>query len=124
LVGGEEGNEGGEDGVEVEEEVEEEAEEEEVEVGGGRGVSAMGLLRRMCRMADDKTYGRQTQRLAALRWIAATATSLRSDLRPTFFPLMLIPLYRICEGAAPSPDPVKARPHPPSTRYHRFAAFA
>lgn len=102
--------EGAENGKEEEvSDAEEEAKEDGSGGVGPPGLSAMGLLRRMCRLADDKTYGRQTQRLAALRWIAVTAPGLRAELRPLFLPLMLVPLYRICEGTAPSPEPVKVR---------------
>lgn len=73
-------------------------------------LSAMGLLRRMCRLAEDKAYGRQVQRMAALRWLAAVAGGLEPSLFPVFLPRMLAPIYRITEGSSVAQEGVKVRP--------------
>ena len=78
-----------------------------LEPGSGPGVLSLhGLVRRMARLADDRTYPAQRARLAALRFGAALAARLgRASVEP-YLPALLRPLYRITEGAAASPDEV------------------
>ncbi len=56
-----------------------------------------GLVRRMARLADDKTYARQLQRGIALRFIAAVASRLGAERVLPYLPLLMRPLYRITE---------------------------
>ena len=63
-------------------------------------VSLFGLCRRMSRLADDKSFGRQMQRGLALRFIGALSSRLGSkDILP-YLPILLRPLYRITEPGA------------------------
>lgn len=59
-----------------------------------------GLIRRMVRLADDKSYVRQLQRGAALRFIAAISSRLGAMKIEPFLPVLLRPLYRITEPGA------------------------
>eukprot|EP00775_Hariotina_reticulata_P008462 gene8462-8646_t len=63
-------------------------------------VSFLGLLVRMVKLAEDARVGRQLQRLAALRWIAAAATAVGGAAMLPHLPLLLRPLYRISEATA------------------------
>ena len=68
-----------------------------------------GLVRRMVRLADDKSYVRQLQRGFALRFIAALASRLGRDKIVRFLPVLLRPLYRITEpGAAGNSEDITA----------------
>eukprot|EP00951_Prasinocladus_malaysianus_P044418 scaffold572660_cov41-Prasinocladus_malaysianus.AAC.1 len=60
----------------------------------------------MCKLADDKAYGRQTQRMAAMRWMAAVVPGLSPRLQKTFLPRILVPLYRLTDSTTPAPDVV------------------
>lgn len=85
-------------------------EEEEV----GPQLSLHGLMRRMARLADDRTYPRQTARLTALRFLAAVTTRLGAEKMEPFLPLVLRPLFRITEGLSPnSPEVRFVLHHPP-----------
>ena len=76
--------------------------------GSGPGaLSLHGLVRRMARLADDRTYPAQRARLAALRFGAALAARLGRGRVEPYLPTLLRPLYRITEGAAASPDEVQ-----------------
>ena len=78
-----------------------------LEPGSGPGaLSLHGLVRRMARLADDRTYPAQRARLAALRFGAALAARLGRGRVEPYLPALLRPLYRITEGAAASPDEV------------------
>jgi U3 small nucleolar RNA-associated protein 20 len=88
------------DGSEEEEEEEEEeaaAEASAAEEAAAGSLSLQGLVRRMVRLADDKTYARQLHRGVALRFIAALASRLGPQRAPPFLPLLMRPLYRITE---------------------------
>lgn len=67
------------------------------EEAAGGGLSLQGLVRRMARLADDKTYGRQLQRGVALRFVAAAAARLGAARVAPYLPLLMRPLYRITE---------------------------
>lgn len=56
-----------------------------------------GLVRRVARLADDKTYARQLQRGVALRFVAALASRLGPQRVGPYLPLLMRPLYRITE---------------------------
>lgn len=98
-----------EDALEEQAEGEEEGEEGEEEggaagrEGGGeeeRGVTSVtlaGLVRRMVRLADDKSYARQLQRGTALRFVAAVASRLGAERVLPYLPALMRPLYRITE---------------------------
>ncbi|KAK9845304.1 hypothetical protein WJX81_002986 [Elliptochloris bilobata] len=75
---------------------------------GSGTLSLHGLVRRMARLADDRTWPAQRARLAALRFGAALAARLGRGRVEPYLPTLLRPLYRITEGAAASPDEVKA----------------
>lgn len=78
------------------------------EPGLGPGaLSLHGLVRRMARLADDRTFPAQRARLAALRFGAALAARLGRRRVEPYLPALLRPLYRITEGAAASPDEVR-----------------
>lgn len=82
-----------------------------LEPGSGPGaLSLHGLVRRMARLADDRTYPAQRARLAALRFGAALAARLGRGRMEPYLPALLRPLYRITEGAAASPDEVPSTP--------------
>ncbi|EFN57812.1 hypothetical protein CHLNCDRAFT_51116 [Chlorella variabilis] len=77
------------------------------EEAAGGGLSLQGLVRRMARLADDKTYGRQLQRGVALRFVAAAAARLGAARVAPYLPLLMRPLYRITEpGATGNPPEV------------------
>lgn len=79
-------------------------EDEEEEEGAKAVLTLHGLVRRMARLADDKSFTRRLQRLAALRWIAAVATALGREGLGGFLEIMCRPLYRISEGTSnPAP---------------------
>ena len=69
-------------------------------------LSLHGLMRRISRLADDRTFPRQTARLTSLRYLAAVATRLGADKVAAFLPIMLRPLFRITEGLSPNPKEV------------------
>ena len=54
----------------------------------------------MIRLADDKSYVRQLQRGAALRFIAAIASRLGPVKIEPYLPVLLRPLYRLTEPGA------------------------
>jgi U3 small nucleolar RNA-associated protein 20 len=92
-------------GSESEEEAEEAAAAATAaEEAAASSLTLHGLVRRMVRLSDDKTYARQMQRGAALRFIAAVASRLGADRVGPYLPLLMRPLYRITEpGACGSP---------------------
>lgn len=53
-----------------------------------------------------RSFHWQTQRAAALRFIAAAATRLGADRVAPHLPTLLRPLYRISEGASTNPEEV------------------
>ena len=66
-----------------------------------------GLIRRMARLAGDRQWGRAPARCAALRFAAALASRLGPAKVAPYLPVLLAPLYRLTEGAAPAqPDEV------------------
>lgn len=71
-------------------------------------LSLHGLVRRIARLADDRTFPRQTARLSALRFLAAVTSRLGPDRIAAFLPLMLRPLFRITEGLSPNPQEVSS----------------
>jgi U3 small nucleolar RNA-associated protein 20 len=77
----------------------------------GQQLSLHGLMRRMARLADDRTYPRQRARLTALRFLAAVTTRLGDQKIEPFLPLMLRPLFRITEGLSPNSTEVFSPPH-------------
>ncbi|PRW58885.1 small subunit processome component 20-like protein [Chlorella sorokiniana] len=99
-------------GSDSEGEEEGDAEEEAAEASAADEAAAgsltlHGLVRRMVRLADDKTYARQLQRGIALRFIAAVASRLGVERVLPYLPLLMRPLYRITEpGAAGNPAEV------------------
>jgi U3 small nucleolar RNA-associated protein 20 len=87
-------------------EIEQQQEEDEAadtdaatEAAQGR-LTVNGLIRRIIRLADDKSYVRQLQRGAAIRFIAALSSRLGAVKIEPFLPLLLRPLYRITEPGA------------------------
>lgn len=71
-----------------------------------RGLSLAGLIRRMSKIADDRTFPRQTARIVCIKFLAALTSRLGSeDIRP-FLSIILRPLYRISEGSSPTPPEV------------------
>lgn len=80
--------------------------------GPAGALSLHGLVRRMARLADDRTWPAQSARLAALRFGAALASRLGTGPVEPYLPTLLRPLYRITEGAAASPDEVRGYPTP------------
>lgn len=102
---GAEGN--GHEGAEEQEQEEEEADKEEEEAdenaaseAAAGSLTVHGLVRRMMRLADDKSYVRQLHRGAALRFIAALASRLGASKVEPYLPVLLRPLYRITEPGA------------------------
>lgn len=99
--------EGDEEAQEGGEEAQEEAEETAADEVAAGSLALRGLVRRMARIADDKTYARQLQRGTALRFIAALASRLGPERAKPFLPLLMRPLYRITEpGASGNPPDV------------------
>ncbi|BDA46528.1 probable small subunit processome component 20 homolog [Coccomyxa sp. Obi] len=98
------------DGIDVDADVDDDVEGggDGATVGGHTALTLHGLIRRMARLADDRSWPRQGARLAALRFTAALASRLGRDDIPPYLPTMLLPLYRITEGNAANPDEVKA----------------
>ena len=83
------------------EEEEVDAEEADAASEAAEGsLTVHGLVRRMVRLADDKSYVRQLQRGAALRFIAALASRLGASKVEPYLPVLLRPLYRITEPGA------------------------
>ena len=74
-------------------------------------LSLHGLMRRISRLADDRTFPRQTARLTALRFVAAVATRLGAERIAAFLPMVLRPLFRITEGLSPNPKEVSTWEH-------------
>ena len=74
-------NGGGEGGEEGEEEDEEEEDDDKDVEFQSHAFTPLGLVRRMARLADDGRYARQHKRMAALRWIAAVASTLKGRNR-------------------------------------------
>ncbi|PSC76593.1 small subunit processome component 20-like protein [Micractinium conductrix] len=112
-AGGSEGEEEEEEGGSGdEEEVAADADEVAAEASAAEEAAAgsltlRGLVRRMVRVAEDKTFAKQMQRGAALRFIAAVASRLGAERAQPFLPLLMRPLYRITEpGAAGNPPEV------------------
>lgn len=60
-------------------------------------ISLDNLVRRMVRLADDKSYARQLQRGFSLRFIAALALRLGQENIVYYLPTLLKPIYRITE---------------------------
>ena len=73
------------------------AEASAAEEAAAGSLTLHGLVRRMVRLADDKTYARQLQRGVALRFIAALASRLGPQRAAPYLPLLMRPLYRITE---------------------------
>lgn len=102
-AGGSEGEEEEEEGGSGdEEEVAADADEVAAEASAAEEAAAgsltlRGLVRRMVRVAEDKTFAKQMQRGAALRFIAAVASRLGAERAQPFLPLLMRPLYRITE---------------------------
>lgn len=97
-------------GSEAEEDAEDAAAEATAaeEAAAGR-LTLHALIRRMVRLADDKTYARQLQRGVALRFVAAVASRLGADRVLPYLPLLMRPLYRITEpGGWRAPGPRRA----------------
>lgn len=100
---------------EVEEKKEEDAEEDEQEEEEEKveaklqAFTLQGLMRRMAKLAGDNRVMFQTQRMAALRWIAAVATALTGPAITPYLSTLLVPLYRLSElvgsGLTPSLKP-------------------
>ncbi|KAL6760906.1 armadillo-type protein [Haematococcus lacustris] len=65
-----------------------------------RSFTLRGLMRRVARLADTQQLARTHQRLAALSWIAATASTLGVERIIPFLDVLLIPLYRLSEQSA------------------------
>ncbi|KAL4434124.1 hypothetical protein ABPG75_000565 [Micractinium tetrahymenae] len=98
------GGSGSDDEHDAQEAVDDATAAEEAAAGS---LTLRGLVRRMVRLADDKTYARQLQRGVALRFIAAAATRLGPQRALPFLPLLMRPLYRITEpGASGNPPDV------------------
>ena len=76
---------------------EEAAEASAADEAAAGSLTLHGLVRRMARLADDKTYARQLQRGVALRFIAAVASRLGPQRVLPYLPLLMRPLYRITE---------------------------
>jgi U3 small nucleolar RNA-associated protein 20 len=105
---------GADNGEINEDEIEQQGEEDEVaetdaateaELGS---LTVNGLIRRMVRLADDKSYVRQLQRGAAIRFIAAISSRLGAVKVEPFLPVLLRPLFRITEpGALGNSEEVK-----------------
>lgn len=93
-AGGADGGSGSDDEHEAQEAAEEATAAGEAAAGS---LTLQGLVRRMARLADDKTYARQLQRGVALRFVAAAATRLGPQRALPFLPLLMRPLYRITE---------------------------
>ncbi|KAK9818396.1 hypothetical protein WJX72_012002 [[Myrmecia] bisecta] len=74
---------------------------------GDGGLSLHGLVRRVAKLADDRSYNRQQQRMAALRFTAALASRLGAPPILAYLPPLMRPLFRITESAAPNRDDVK-----------------
>ncbi|KAL4860053.1 Small subunit processome component 20 [Chlorella vulgaris] len=92
----------GSDSEDVEEEAAEATAAEEAAAGS---LTLHGLVRRMSRLADDKTYARQLHRGVALRFIAALASRLGAARVGPYLPLLMRPLYRITEPGATGNPP-------------------
>jgi len=90
---------GGDDGQDTIDE-EESAERSHAAEAASGWLSLRGLMHRMARVADDKSFVRQVQRNAALRFIAAVASRLGPDRVSPYLPTLLRPLYRITEPLA------------------------
>jgi U3 small nucleolar RNA-associated protein 20 len=67
------------------------------EAGAEGGLTLQGLVRRMARLADDRSYARQLQRGIALRFVAAVASRLGAERVGPYLPLLVRPLYRVTE---------------------------
>ena len=99
---------GGEEEEEEGEEEEEEEEEEEAMMNSSNetdSLSLAALIRRMTRVADDKSYVRQLQRGTALRFIAAVTSRLGPQRIEPYLPLLLRPLYRLTEPGSTGNNP-------------------
>jgi U3 small nucleolar RNA-associated protein 20 len=81
------------------------------EPGGGGGVTLLGLISRMVRLAEDARFIRQQQRLAALRWIAAAVSAVGTAPLARHLPLLLRPLYRITEASGEARVRAQASKH-------------
>ncbi|KAL0044331.1 hypothetical protein WJX82_000142 [Trebouxia sp. C0006] len=67
-----------------------------------------GLVRRMAKMAGDRTFHRQVHRIWALKFIAALTTRLGPEGILPYLNQIMQPLYRIQEsGSAPNTDETK-----------------
>jgi U3 small nucleolar RNA-associated protein 20 len=77
-----------------------EAESDRAEDAAGR-LSLAGLVRRMARLAEDRTAARALARGAALRFVAALASRLGGARVAPYLPVMLRPLYRATEPGKP-----------------------
>ncbi|KAL4521880.1 hypothetical protein Ndes2526B_g01987 [Nannochloris sp. 'desiccata'] len=95
-----EGEEEEEHEIEQQEEDDEAADIDAATEAAEGSLTVNGLIRRMVRLADDKSYVRQLQRGAALRFIAAIASRLGAVKIEPFLPVLLRPLYRITEPGA------------------------
>jgi U3 small nucleolar RNA-associated protein 20 len=91
---------------EDEEGSEEEQEQQDDGDGDGDGsgkvaaITFKGLITRMAKLADEQRYARLQPRLAALKFMAALATSLGAAAVAPYLRHMLRPLYRITEPSA------------------------
>ena len=63
-------------------------------------------MKRVARLADNRTFPKQLARLTALRFLAALTTRLGPERVAPFLPAMLKPLFRITEGLNPNPEEV------------------
>lgn len=89
-------------------EEEERAEDDAAAEAAAGCLSLQGLVRRMVRLADDKSFVRQAHRATALRFIAAMASRLGPVKVKPYLPVLLRPLYRITEpGATGNSEEVK-----------------
>lgn len=66
-----------------------------------------GLVRRMAKLADDRSYPRRLARLTALRFLAALVSRLGPEDSQPLLTLILRPLFRINEGLSPNPPEVR-----------------
>lgn len=81
------------------EDEEEEDEDQDQDEEAERGLCLHGLVRRIVRTASDKSFPKQKQRMAALKWIAAAGKSLPDACRTELLALLFKPLYLAIDGA-------------------------
>ncbi|KAL0035339.1 hypothetical protein WJX77_001780 [Trebouxia sp. C0004] len=93
---------------EAESKGQDEQEQQELGLAGAPGLTLQGLVRRMAKMAGDRTFHRQVHRIWALKFIAALTTRLGPEGILRYLNQIMQPLYRIQEsGSAPNTDETK-----------------